>query len=101
AQSILEELEHSKSEHEVIVEMATLDREMAEEQVEYLKTELEVLRAKSEELEMELELLKEEQSELNEDVNPEEKSSAGWLQMAKQNERLKDALLRLKEITQQ
>ena len=97
----LEELENAKAEHDVIVEIATLDREMAEEQVEYLKTEVELYRTKAEELEMEVEILREENGELSQEMSPEEKTSAGWIQMVKQNERLKDALLRLKDITQQ
>ncbi|KAF8454601.1 dynein associated protein-domain-containing protein [Terfezia claveryi] len=101
AEEKVEELETSKAEHEVIVEIATLDREMAEEQVEYLKTEVELYRSKAEELEMEIEILREENKELGQEMSPEEKTSAGWIQMVKQNERLKDALLRLKDITQQ
>lgn len=74
---------------------------MAEEQAEYLKTEVELYKNKAEELEMEVEILREENKELGEEMTPEEKTSAGWIQMVKQNERLKDALLRLKDITQQ
>lgn len=101
AQRALQEMEEIKAESEDLVEMATLDREMAEETAEVLRSELDALRAKTEELEMEVEILREENSELSSDMNPEERTSKGWIQMEKQNERLKDALLRLREITAQ
>lgn len=97
----MEELEKFKAESEILVEMATLDREMAEEHTEYLKSELEALRAKAEELETENEVLKEENRELGGEMSQEEKTSTGWIQMEKQNVRLREALLRLREITQQ
>lgn len=96
----MEEMEEIKAEHDMIVEMATLDREMAEEQTEAFKAELDAVRGKAEELEMEVEILREENAELAQGMSPEEKSSAGWLQLEKQNSRLKEALLRLREITE-
>ncbi|KAI5799868.1 dynein associated protein-domain-containing protein [Geopyxis carbonaria] len=96
-----EELENIKADHETIVEMATLDREMAEEQAEAYKAELDAVRAKLEEYQMECEILREENEELGQGMTPGEKTGAGWIQLEKQNERLKDALLRLREITSQ
>ncbi|KAF3319343.1 hypothetical protein TWF173_003785 [Orbilia oligospora] len=96
-----EDLENQKQENEMIVEMATLDREMAEENFEVLKTEVAAYKAKLEELELEVEVLREENAELSEGMSPEEKTSAGWLQMERQNERLKEALLRLRDVTMQ
>ncbi|RPB00971.1 hypothetical protein L873DRAFT_1764796 [Choiromyces venosus 120613-1] len=97
----IEEMENIKQDNELMVEMATLDREMAEEQTEALRAELEAVRGKAEELEMEVEILREENAELSGEMTQEEKTSAGWLQMEKQNERLREALLRLREITSQ
>lgn len=97
----IEEMENVKQDNELMVEMATLDREMAEEQTEALRAELEAVRGKAEELEMEVEILREENAELSGEMTQEEKASAGWLQMEKQNERLREALLRLREITSQ
>lgn len=94
-------MEEEKAEHDMILEMATLDREMAEEQSEAYKAELDAVRAKAEEYEMEVEILREENEELGQGMTPEEKTSSGWLQLEKQNERLRDALLRLREITSQ
>ena len=96
-----EEIESIQAEHDVVVEMATLDREMAEETTEVLKTELEALKQKAEELELEVEVLREENAELGGEMSPEEKTSQGWLQMERNNERLREALMRLRDMTQQ
>ncbi|KAI9795502.1 MAG: hypothetical protein M1835_005634 [Candelina submexicana] len=96
-----QEAESQQSEQEVMVEMATLDREMAEETAEALKTELDALKQKAEELELEVEVLREENQELGKEMSPEEKTSQGWLQMERTNERLREALMRLREITKQ
>jgi dynactin 1 len=96
-----EEIENIQAEHDVVVEMATLDREMAEETAEVLKTELEALKQRTEELELEVEVLREENAELGNEMSPEEKTSQGWLQMERNNERLREALLRLRDMTQQ
>jgi dynactin 1 len=96
-----ETIENLQAEHDVVVEMATLDREMAEETAEVLKTELEALKQKAEELELEVEVLREENAELGSEMSPEEKTSQGWLQMERNNERLREALMRLRDMTQQ
>jgi dynactin 1 len=96
-----EEIENLQAEHDVVLEMATLDREMAEETAEVLKTELEALKLKAEELELEVEVLREENAELGGEMSPEEKTSQGWLQMERNNERLREALIRLRDMTQQ
>ncbi|RAL13766.1 putative dynactin [Aspergillus homomorphus CBS 101889] len=97
----LEEVERLQSEHETILEMATLDREMAEETSDMFKHECETLRLRVEELSLEVEILREENEELGQAMSPEEKSSHGWLQMEKTNERLREALIRLRDMTQQ
>lgn len=96
-----QELQAQQVENENVVEVATLDREMAEETAESLKTELDSLRQKYEELELEVEVLREENEELGKEMSPEEKTSQGWLQMERSNERLREALVRLRDITQQ
>jgi dynactin 1 len=96
-----EEVESIQAEHDIVLEMATLDREMAEETAEVLKTELEALKQKTEELELEVEVLREENAELGGEMSPEEKTSQGWLQMERNNERLREALMRLRDMTQQ
>lgn len=96
----LEELETIQAEHDSLMEMATLDREMAEEQADALRTELDVLRPKFEELELEAEILRGENEELGRDMNPEERSSQGWLQLERESQRYRDALVRLRDVTQ-
>lgn len=93
-------VEALQAEHDSVMELATLDREMAEEKAEGLQAELELLRARNEEMELEPEILREDNSELGKEMSPEERSSAGWAQMERSNERLRDALLRLRDITQ-
>ncbi|KAG9842424.1 hypothetical protein KCU98_g5537, partial [Aureobasidium melanogenum] len=101
SESRLIDIEAIQAEHDAVVEMATLDREMAEETAESLKSELEVLRTSNEEMRLELDILKEENEELGREMNPEERTSQGWLQLERSNERLREALLRLRDITQE
>ena len=96
-----DEVERLQAEHESLMEMAALDREMAEETADAFKHECEALRAKVEELQLELDVLRDENEELGQVMSPEEKSSQGWLQMEKTNERLREALIRLRDMTQQ
>jgi dynactin 1 len=101
SESRLIDIEAIQAEHDAVVEMATLDREMAEETSESLKTELDSLRTSNEEMRLELDILKEENEELGREMNPEERTSQGWLQLERSNERLREALLRLRDITQE
>lgn len=96
-----EAIEAMQVENDTVNEMATLDREMAEETAESLKVELDALRQKAEELELEVEVLREENQELGQEMSPEEKTSQGWLQMERSNERLREALMRLRDVTQE
>jgi dynactin 1 len=101
AETRFESVENMQADHEIVLEMATLDREMAEETAEVLRTELDALKQKTEELELEVEVLREENAELGGEMSPEEKNTQGWLQMERNNERLRDALIRLRDMTQQ
>lgn len=100
-QTKFESVENMQAEHDIVIEMATLDREMAEETAEVLKTELEALKQKVEEMELEVEVLREENAELSTEMSPEEKTSQGWLQMERNNDRLREALIRLRDMSQQ
>ena len=97
----VKEIEGKLAEHETLLEMATLDREMAEETAESLKLELEALRQKHEEIELEVTVLREENEELAKEISPEEKTSQGWLQLERSNVRLREALMRLRDVTQE
>ncbi|KRY80022.1 ATP-dependent RNA helicase abstrakt [Trichinella pseudospiralis] len=82
------------------IEMATLDKEMAEERAEMLCQELEVMKDRVRELELELEILK---NELNENGA----SSCGAptpfqiKQLEQQNERMKEALVKVRDLSVQ
>lgn len=97
----VEDLEKQQAENDTTVEVATLDREMAEETAESLKNELDALKQSHEELRLEVEVLQEENQELGKEMSPEEKTSQGWLQMERSNERLREALMRLRDVTQE
>ena len=101
AENKLQRLENIRAEYDSVVEMATLDRELAEESADSYRNELEVAKTKVEELQLENEILKAENEELSIEMSPEERTSKGWLQMEKENERLRQALLRLRELTQE
>ncbi|CAI7585110.1 unnamed protein product [Penicillium bialowiezense] len=96
-----DDVERMQAEHESLMEMAALDREMAEETAEAFKHECAALRSKMDELNLEVEVLREENEEFSQVTSPEERSSHGWLQMEKTNERLREALIRLRDMTQQ
>ncbi|KAL8789498.1 MAG: hypothetical protein Q9213_001111 [Squamulea squamosa] len=97
----IEGLEKQQAENDTVVEVATLDREMAEETAEKLQNEFDVLKQNYEELRLEVEVLREENQELGKEISPEEKTSQGWLQMERSNERLREALMRLRDVTQE
>ncbi|KAM7199548.1 putative Dynactin, 150 kDa isoform [Rhypophila sp. PSN 637] len=101
AEQRLYAVEELQAEHETSMELALLDKEMAEEMAEVLKAELDALKEKSEELELEVEVLREENAEFTKGMSPEEQASTGWLQMERNNERLRAALIRLRDITQE
>jgi dynactin 1 len=89
------------AEHESELELATLDKEMAEERAILFETELEALKSKHEELELEVEILREENRELTSVMTPEERAGSGWLQMERETERLRQALVMLRDMSHQ
>ena len=93
-------IEDLQAQHDHDMELALLDREVAEETAEGLRADLTVLRANNEEMSLELEVLREENGELGREMSPEERTSAGWLQLERSNDRLKEALLSLRDMTQ-
>ena len=101
AEARANKLDSRDGEHESELEMAALDKEMAEERANIIADELDVLKAKHEELELEVEVLREENKELSSVMSPEDKANAGWLQMERERDRLKEALVMLRDMTQQ
>ncbi|XP_069601171.1 dynactin subunit 1 isoform X1 [Ranitomeya imitator] len=78
------------------IEMATLDKEMAEERAESLQQEVETVKEKVEELTMDLEILKHEIEEKGSDGAA---SSYQVKQLEEQNGRLKEALVRMRDLS--
>ncbi|KAI0019778.1 CAP-Gly domain-containing protein [Xylariomycetidae sp. FL0641] len=101
AEASLNSIEALQAEHDSVMELATLDREMAEENAEVFKMEVDTLKQKLEELELEVEILREENAEYSQGMSTEERESTGWLQMERSNERLRQALIRLRDLTEQ
>lgn len=75
-------------------EMAMLDKEMAEERAETAEAELEAVKEKLAEAEVELNVLKEGSGTLEGDDGSGAKSTLAYIQLERQNERLKEALTR-------
>ncbi|KAM3849821.1 dynactin subunit 1-like, partial [Diretmus argenteus] len=78
------------------IEMATLDKEMAEERAESLQQEADTLKEKVDELTMDLEILKHEIEEKGSDGAA---SSYHVKQLEEQNGRLKEALVRMRDLS--
>ncbi|KAH8717136.1 dynein associated protein-domain-containing protein [Phaeosphaeriaceae sp. PMI808] len=94
-------LSKAAEEYEADFEIALLDKEMAEERAEQAEAELDTLRAKLEERDMELEILHEEAELFTTDMSAEEKEEAGYYRLQHENDRLRQALIALKEMTEE
>ncbi|SCV67323.1 BQ2448_5969 [Microbotryum intermedium] len=90
------------------VEISLLDKEVAEERFDAVNAQLEVVKERAAELEVEVAVLREQNGKLEgegaEAVRQVEggdatKTSLAYIQLEKQNLRLKDALLRLRDLT--
>jgi dynactin 1 len=78
------------------LEMAALDREVAEEKAETLMTELADMKELVETLKIEVEVLKEENAVYDSPIQPgDENSKLAFIQMEKRSERLAEALFKL------
>lgn len=91
------------------LELATLDKEVAEEKVEQLEHDMQVLRETVEEMKIENEVLKEENAILQQEnitsngdgnpaATPSERATVEMVQLTRQNERLKEALIKLRDM---
>nr|XP_061810853.1 dynactin subunit 1-like [Nerophis lumbriciformis] len=78
------------------IEMATLDKEMAEERAESLQVEVDTLKEKVEELSMDLEILRHDISEKGSDGAA---SNYHVKQLEDQNSKLKEALVRMRDLS--
>ncbi|KAL4067219.1 dynein associated protein-domain-containing protein [Scleroderma yunnanense] len=82
------------------LEMAMLDKEVAEEKAELAQTELEEVKERFAQMEVELQVLR-EGGAVAEEGDTNIKSSLAYIQLEKQNERLKEALIRLRDMSQE
>ncbi|OAA35682.1 DYNACTIN ro-3 [Metarhizium rileyi] len=94
-------IEKEQADLEAELELSVVNRQIAELDLEDSQSQLETLKLKTEELELKVELLEAENSEYCKGMSPEERASAGWMQMESANERLREALIRLRDITQE
>ncbi|KAL1514252.1 hypothetical protein ABEB36_003539 [Hypothenemus hampei] len=83
------------------VEMATLDKEMAEEKAETLQTELEACKEKLDEVTLDLQILKTEMEEkaLGTSADDQGISTYEIKQLQQQNARLRETLVRLRDLS--
>ncbi|KAI6012667.1 dynein associated protein-domain-containing protein [Pisolithus orientalis] len=82
------------------LEMAMLDKEVAEEKAELAQAELEETKERLARMEVELQVLK-EGGAAGDDGDPNVKTSLAYIQLEKHNERLKEALIRLRDMSQE
>ncbi|KAF8893676.1 dynein associated protein-domain-containing protein [Gymnopilus junonius] len=80
------------------LEMCMLDKEVAEERAELAEGELEDVKERLAILEVEVDVLKEEGKDVG---DTPAKDSLAYIQLEKQNERLKEALIKLRDMTQE
>lgn len=94
-------LSRNNQEQEVDLEDALVDKEMAEERAEQADAEIESLRKRLEERDLELEILREEAELYTTEMSEEQKQDAGYYRLQTENERLRQALIGLKEMTEE
>ncbi|KAG2122581.1 dynein associated protein-domain-containing protein [Suillus clintonianus] len=82
------------------LEMAMLDKEVAEEKAELAEQELEEVKERLAHVEVELGVMKEGGASGG-DGDSNAKTSLAYIQLEKQNERLKEALIRLRDMSQE
>jgi dynactin 1 len=95
-----EQLRHAEEMKDLVetAEMAVIDKEMTENKLEQCQLELDQTKEKLEEVTLDLEILK---NEIEEKGTDGAVSSYQLKQLEQQNERLKDALLKLRDISAQ
>ncbi|PKS12204.1 hypothetical protein jhhlp_001503 [Lomentospora prolificans] len=94
-------LQDAQADHEQELESMLLDREMAEEQLEHARIDLEMTKERLEVLQLEYDILKAEREEAIQGLSPEERASESWIAKERENERLREALVRFRDITRE
>jgi len=99
SQSLKEELSRAQQNHDIDLEDALIEREMAQERAEQAEGELDTLRSRLEERDLEVEVLREEAEMFTTEMTSEEREEAGFYRLQHENGRLRQALVALKEMT--
>ncbi|XP_051153127.1 dynactin subunit 1 isoform X2 [Leptopilina boulardi] len=94
-----EQFQEEMSDYAETVEMATLDKEMAEEKAETLQIELEQLKEKLEEKTLDLEILRTEMSDRVGGGTASGTSSFEVRQLEQQNSRLRETLVKMRDFS--
>jgi dynactin 1 len=97
----LEAINRSHQDHEVDLEDALVDKEMAEERADQAEAEIESLRKRLEEQTLELDILRDEAELFTTEMSEEQKQEAGYYRLQHENDRLRYALITLKEMTEE
>jgi len=87
-----ENLIKSSQEHELNLEDAIVDKEMAEERAEAAEAEFEQLRSQLHERDTELEILRDEAELYTAEMTEEERQNAGYYRLQQDNDRIRQAL---------
>ena len=94
-------LSKTHQEHEVDLEDALVDKEMAEERADQAEAEVESLQKRLEERDLELDILREEAELFTTEMTEDQKQEAGYYRLQYENDRLRNALVILKEMTEE
>ncbi|SPO05689.1 related to dynactin (150 kDa dynein-associated polypeptide) ro-3 [Cephalotrichum gorgonifer] len=96
---LMEAAEAERAAQEETLDLAVMDREIAEEELKHAIEKSEELEAELSELRLEHEILKAENEENFNEMTPDERASKGWASMEKENARLREGLLKVRDIT--
>ncbi|KAI8934700.1 hypothetical protein NX059_008389 [Plenodomus lindquistii] len=99
-QNEYETLIKANEDQEINLEDALVDREMAQLRAENAEADLESLRAQLQERTEEVEVLREEAELYTAEMTEEERQDAGYYTLQNENERIRDALVRLRDMTE-
>ncbi|KAI4657745.1 uncharacterized protein J4E78_006133 [Alternaria triticimaculans] len=94
-------LNRSHQDHEVDLEDALVDKEMAEERADQAEAEIESLRKRLEEQTLELDILRDEADLFTTEMSEDQKQEAGYYRLQHENDRMRQALITLKEMTEE
>ena len=97
----LDDAENAREDQVFSMENAVIDREIAEEQLQMANDRNQELEAELDELKLEHDVLKAEHEELTSEMTPEERASQGWVNMEREREKMREAMIRVRDITKE